>query len=147
MTFKLHYVWQNQMVLCFTKYTTKIYNKATIYANELILALFSPFDIKCKILTLMWKTSGILFLGHLGGWVFHIFPRLHLIMCACVFGRVEPLLLFRVFVDHVTIFNSSSMQRLRWSLLLETVVDSCYIELCLKCDRAPRSDSEMHRSI
>ena len=39
------------MVLCFTKYTTKIYNKATIYANELILALFSPFDIKCKILT------------------------------------------------------------------------------------------------
>ena len=29
---------------------------------------------------------------------------------------------------------------------LETVVvDRCYIELHLKCDRVPRSDSEMHR--
>ena len=32
-----------------------------------IIILFSSFDIKCKTLTLMWKTSGILFLGHLGG--------------------------------------------------------------------------------
>ena len=51
-----------------------------------IITLFSSFDINCKILTLMWKTSGILFLGHLGGWVFHIFPRLHLIMCVCLGG-------------------------------------------------------------
>ena len=28
---------------------------------------------------------------------------------------------------------------------LETVVDCCYIELRLKCDRVPRSDSKMHR--
>ena len=28
---------------------------------------------------------------------------------------------------------------------LETVVDCCYIELRLKCDRVPRSDSEIHR--
>ena len=36
------------MVLyAFTKHTTqKIYKKATIYVNELILTLFSPFDIK-----------------------------------------------------------------------------------------------------
>ena len=30
----------------FTKYTTKVYNKATIYINELILTSFSPFDIR-----------------------------------------------------------------------------------------------------
>ena len=43
----------------------------------------------------------------------------------CVFGRGEPLILFRVFMDHVTIFNSSSMQHLRWSYgwkLLLTVI-------------------------
>ena len=40
--------------LCaFTKYTTQIYNIATIYGNELILTPFSPFDIICKILNLM----------------------------------------------------------------------------------------------
>ena len=32
--------------LCaFTKYTTKVYNKPTIYINELILTSFSAFDI------------------------------------------------------------------------------------------------------
>ena len=30
----------------FTKYTTKVYNKAAIYINELILTSFSPFDIR-----------------------------------------------------------------------------------------------------
>ena len=40
--------------LCaFTKYTTQIYHKATIYVKELILNQFNPFDIKCKILNLM----------------------------------------------------------------------------------------------
>ena len=33
----------------FTKYTTQIYNKATVYVNELILTPSCPFDIKCKI--------------------------------------------------------------------------------------------------
>ena len=28
----------------------KIYEKATIFVNKLILTPFSPFDIKCKIL-------------------------------------------------------------------------------------------------
>ena len=37
----------------FTKYTTKIYNNATIYVNELILTPFSPFNVKCKIFNLM----------------------------------------------------------------------------------------------
>ena len=36
---------------------------------------------------------------------------------------------FRISVDHVTIFNSSPMQLLRWSSWLETAVDCCYIEL------------------
>ena len=31
---------------------TKIYNKATIYVNKLILTPFNPFDIKCKHLML-----------------------------------------------------------------------------------------------
>ena len=59
---------------------TKIYSKATIYVNEPILNPFSSFDIKCKKLNLMWKTSEDVILGHLGGWVFHIFPRLQSIM-------------------------------------------------------------------
>ena len=68
----------------FTKYTTKIYSTVTIHVNKLILPPFSPFDIKCKIPYLKWKASGNVFLGHLGGWVFHIFPRLHSIMYVCV---------------------------------------------------------------
>ena len=54
----------------------KNYKKAAIYINELILKPFSPLDTKCKKLNLMRKTSGNVFLRHLEGWVFHIFPRL-----------------------------------------------------------------------
>ena len=37
------------MVVClYYKYCTKIYDKATIYANKLILTTLSPFDLKCK---------------------------------------------------------------------------------------------------
>ena len=62
--------------LCaFTKYTTQIYHKATIYVKELILNQFNPFDIKCKILNLMWQTSGNVSFGDLGGWIFHIFQE------------------------------------------------------------------------
>ena len=42
----------------------KNYNKATILVNESILTPFSPCHIKCK--NLMRKTSGNVFLGHLG---------------------------------------------------------------------------------
>ena len=62
--------------LCaFTKQTAKIYNKATIHVNELILIPFSPFVINYKILTLLWKTSGNVFLRHLGGWFFLYFSE------------------------------------------------------------------------
>ena len=84
-------------------------NKAIIYASELILNPFSPFDSKCKKISLMQKTSWNVFLGHLGGWAFHIFPRLHSVMKA-------TLMAFRTFVDH-TIFNWSPVQHLIWSYL------------------------------
>ena len=78
------------MVLCFTKYTTKIYNKATIHINELIVTLFSLFDIKCKILTLIRKTSGIVFLGHLGGVRFPYFPKVVLVnVCVWEWGTLN----------------------------------------------------------
>ena len=50
------------------------------YVNGLILATFSTFASKCKKFNLMWKISGNVFLGHLGVWVFRIFPTLHSIM-------------------------------------------------------------------
>ena len=53
-------------------------SKTATYVNKLILTLFSPLDIKCR--NLMQKTSGNVFLGHLGWWVFHVFPRLHSIL-------------------------------------------------------------------
>ena len=42
----------------------KMYSKTTAYVSELILTLFSPFDIKYK--NLVQKTCGNKFLGHLG---------------------------------------------------------------------------------
>ena len=56
--------WWNQMVVCLhSTYYTKTCNKATIYINKLLLAPFTPFDIKYKKLSLMRKTSGNVFLG------------------------------------------------------------------------------------
>ena len=43
-----------------------IYSKGIVYVNELILILFSPFDIKCKKFKLMLKASRNVFLGDLG---------------------------------------------------------------------------------
>ena len=53
-------------------YYTKIYNKATIYASQLILTPLSPFDIKGKKLNVRSL--------YLEGQAFHVFPRLHWIM-------------------------------------------------------------------
>ena len=50
----------------------KIYKNATIYVSELILTTFSAFDVKCKKLNVKNLC--------LGGWDFHIFPKLHWIM-------------------------------------------------------------------
>ena len=79
-------------------------------------------------------------------WVFHIFSRLYSIIGAAPWYLDTPW----IFVDHVTIFSSGTMQHLRWSSLwqksmLETIVNCCYRELPFKCGRAPRSDSERHR--
>ena len=61
----------------------------------------------------------------------------------------------RISVDYVTLFSSSPLQQLRWSSLWQQMgnignswkllMTCCYKELCLKCVRAPRSDSKMHR--
>ena len=56
----------------------RLNSKTATYVNKLILTQFSPLDIKCR--NLMQKTSGNVFLGHLGWWVFHVFPRLHSIL-------------------------------------------------------------------
>ena len=40
-------------VCVFIKHGIKIYSKATIHVNEVILTPFSPFDIKCKKLNLL----------------------------------------------------------------------------------------------
>ena len=61
-------------------------------------------------LNLMWKNSGNLFLGHLAKWFYHVFPMLHSIMGV-------PPIYFKVFMDHVTIFNSSRTQSITWSSL------------------------------
>ena len=54
------------------------YNKATIFVNKLTLSALSPFVLNAK--NLSWKTSGNVVLGHLGEWVFQVFPRLHSIL-------------------------------------------------------------------
>ena len=86
----------------FTKHTTKVYNKATIYINELILTPFSPFDITVNAKYFMWKTSGNVFLGHLGGWVFYIFPTVHLIIRG-VGGDPRYILEFLWIMSHYSI--------------------------------------------
>ena len=93
------------------------------------------FDIKYKKLNLMQKT-----------FEFFIFP---LEITPSWWCHPVP---FRIFMDDITILSSSPMQHLRWSFLwqknrkqLKTVVDCCYRELHLKCDRACRSNSETHR--
>ena len=126
----------------FTKYTTKIYNKPTIHVNKLIPTLFSPFDIKFKILNLIRKASGNVFLGHLAGYVFHIFLKLHsiicvcLCVCVCVCGR-RSVILSRVFVDHGTIFSyrlyaTSEMEQMAvtWSFVFNM---RGLLDLTLKC--------------
>ena len=89
-------------------YYTKTYNKATISTYELILTLFSPFDIKCKKLNLMRKTYGNAFLGHLE---FFIFSQI------CTRLWEVPLILFGIFVGHLTILSTSPRKYLKMELL------------------------------
>ena len=69
-------------------------HKAKIYVNDMILTTFSPFDVKYKKLN--WKSLC------LGGWDFHIFPRLHWIMEGGEGSGGECPIPFRVFVGYVT---------------------------------------------
>ena len=84
-------------------------NKSTIYVNELLLTLFSPFDIKCKKLNAknLWKCV----FRASRRVSFSYFPKVALNHYGC---HSIP---FRIFVDLITIFNSSPMQHLRWSSL------------------------------
>ena len=75
-----------------------------------------------------WKrTSGNVFLGHLGGWEFFtFFPK-------SWEGECFPQIPFRIFVD-VTMFNSSPMQHLRWSSLWQKLGSKVF-HLPLTCSK------------
>ena len=60
----------------------------------------------------------------------------------------------RYLLEFLWMFQHSiqAMQHLRWSSLWQNswwqetiIVDCCYVELCIICDRTPRSDTEMHQ--
>ena len=123
------------MVVClYYKYCTKIYDKATIYANKLILTTLSPFILSAK--NVMRRTSGNVFLGHLGGWIFHIFKRLHSIL-GCwnepdTFQNFCGLCYNSQFKHYATSMMEFFLAKNRY--WLETVVDFCYIQLRFKRD-------------
>ena len=86
----------------FTKHTTKVYNKAAIYVNELIVTPFSQFGITVNAKDFVWKTSLNVFFGLLGGWVFHIFRRVHSIIWG-VGGDPRYVLEFLWIMSHYSI--------------------------------------------
>ena len=143
--FKLCWVWWDQMAVCLY-WIYKNYSNAIIYVNELILTQFSPLDIKCK--KLMQKTSrnNLRAIFKISRKVsFSCFPKV-----ALDHGERCPLVPFRVFVDHITIFSSDPMQQLRWKSLWQEIGNSWkllltdFTDVCLKCDKALLSVSEMH---
>ena len=81
----------------------------------------------------MWKNSGNEFFGHLGGWVFNIYP----IRPATRGGGGKaplPLIPISIFVEFVKIFSSSLIQHLRWNslwqkLLLTVVTESLVLNM------------------
>ena len=93
-----------------------MYSKITTYINELIF--FSLVHLILNAKNLIRKTCGNVFLGHVGWWDFHVFPRLHLIM-----GDV-PSKFLKICMDCGTIFNSRALQHLRWSSLWQEIGDS-----------------------
>ena len=137
-------VWWDQIWLCtFTKYT-KINNNAIIYISELILTPFSSLDtLNAKNL---WKYIFRAIFRTSRRVRFPYFPKVPL-----DHGDRCPLIPFRVFMDHVTIFSSSPMQQLRWSSSWQLIGNSwkllltVFRDICPKCDPAPPSVSEIHR--
>ena len=86
----------------------------------------------------MWKNSGNEFFGHLGGWVFNIYPIMHSIMGGGGGGQPPPPPLppipISIFVEFVKIFSSSLIQHLRWNslwqkLLLTVVTESLVLNM------------------
>ena len=83
----------------------------------------------------MWKNSGNEFFGHLGGWVFNIYPIMHSIMVGRGGGKAPlPLIPISIFVEFVKIFSSSLIQHLRWNslwqkLLLTVVTESLVLNM------------------
>ena len=83
----------------------------------------------------MWKNSGNEFFGHLGGWVFNIYPIMHSIMGGGGGGGAPlPLIPISIFVEFVKIFSSSLIQHLRWNslwqkLLLTVVTESLVLNM------------------
>ena len=93
------------------KFLTKPQSAQSTYVNKLVLTPFSAFDIKCKKLNAknFWR------------FIFRSFRRVSFSYSLKIApdhgggGRVvpRPPILFRIFVDYVTIFNSSPKQHLR----------------------------------
>ena len=89
----------------------------------------------------MQKSSGSVFLRHLGEQVFHMFLNFHSII-----GGVPRCLLEFLWMI-ITIFRSSSMQHLRWSSLRQKMGDSWKLLLTFVTQNFIVDDSETHRSI
>ena len=132
--------------LCaFTKYTTqKVITKLHIsmlicwYYRHLVLLTLNATN-------LTWKPSGNCIFRHLGRWVFHIFPRFHLIMGVThqYFSKIPPEHggdpnVFYNFPGCYNIqfkpYETSKMELFlaKNTYWLETVAEWCYKELCLK---------------
>ena len=77
------------------------------YVNKLILTPFSPFSIECKKLIAKSLSKCIFRAGRTA--MFSYFSTRS--------WEVTPTTPFRIFVDYVTIFNSTPMQNLRWDSL------------------------------
>ena len=82
----------------------------------------------------MWKNSGNEFFGHLGGWVFNIYPIMHSIMVGGGGKAPLPPIPISIFVEFVKIFSSSLIQHLRWNslwqkLLLTVVTESLVLNM------------------
>ena len=87
-----------------------------------------------------WKrTSGNVFLGHLGGWEFFtFFPK-------SWEGECFPQIPFRIFVD-VTMFNSSPMQHLRWSSLWQKLGSKVF-HLPLTCSKVIKKKTKKRATV
>ena len=102
--------------------------------------------VHCSCTCLRWKISRNVFLGHVGRWVFHISPYHG--------GYLQPpsplnlLEFLGIILQYLILAFATSKMELfvtkNRSWLAGSIVGCCYIELCLECDGAPRSNSEIY---